>query len=95
MNPVQTRISAFYKQMEQARLEHERLLIKQDRQQYYDQLSKTDQKIARKAAEPFLAQLAEQIESEVEPTLNQLDEVLARIDARKLTKQTTESAPRQ
>ncbi|MFD2572490.1 hypothetical protein ACFSUS_17765 [Spirosoma soli] len=95
MNSVQTRISMFYKQMEEVQSEQERLAIKQARQQYYDQLSESDQKIARKTSELFLAQLAQQIEAEIDPKLDRLDDVLAHIQAKKLTAQTTESAPRQ
>jgi glutamyl-tRNA reductase len=94
MNPVHVRITAFYHQMEEAQSEEEKIAIKQARQVYYDQLSEEDQRIARKAAEPFLDELIERIKQEVDPLMERYYDIMERINARNATAYTTESADR-
>lgn len=94
MNPVHVRINAFYHQMEEAQSPEEKIAIKQARQAYYDQLSEEDQRIARKAAEPFLDELIKQIKQEVDPLMERYYEMMERVNARNATAYTTESADR-
>jgi glutamyl-tRNA reductase len=94
MNPVHVRIAAFYHQMEEVQSEEEKIAIKELRQAYYDQLSEEDQRIARKAAEPFLDKLIKRIEQEVDPLMERYYEMIERINARNATAYTTESADR-
>mgnify|MGYP000507031413 CR=1 FL=1 len=92
MNDVHQRITDFYIQFEQAQTEEEKLHVAQARQQYYDQLSPEDQKIAREAAKPFLRKLIHWLEEEVEPVLQRAKEMRARAEERRLTARTPESA---
>ena len=92
MNPVHARIAAFYHQMEEAQSPEEKIAIKQARQAYYDQLPEEEQRIAHKAAEPFLDELMKQIEQEVDPLMEQYYEMMERINTRNATAYTTESA---
>ena len=92
MSQVHEQITNYYLQMEKATSEDERLLIKQARQEYYDQLSQTDKKDAREAAKPFLEKLIQLLEREADPMLKKTEEMLERINARNATAYTTESA---
>ena len=94
MNSVHVRITAFYHQMEQAQSQDEKMAIKQARQTYYDHLSEEDQRIARKAAEPFLDKLIKRIKEEVDPLMERYQEMMERVNARNATACTTESADR-
>ncbi|GAB3644039.1 hypothetical protein [Spirosoma arcticum] len=94
MNSVHAQITAFYLQMEQAQSQEEKTAIRKVRQDYYDHLSEEDQRIARKAAEPFLDKLIERIEQEVDPLIERYHEMMERINARNATAYTTESADR-